>query len=102
MAEITEKQWMNQVRTLAMILGWRPYHTYCSVYSDAGFPDLVLVHTKQRRVIFAELKRDTGRVTERQQAWLDDLAAAGAEVYVWRPSHLDEVEQILRSRPGAV
>jgi hypothetical protein len=75
-----------------------------------GFPDLVLVRRRDARLIFAELKRDrTGhehRLTPEQNAWLDDLRAvadhldegtvAGVEVYVWRPSDLETVKEILR------
>lgn len=33
-------------------------------------------------------------------SWLDSLTRAGAEVYVWRPSDLDEAGQVLGLRWG--
>ncbi len=83
-----EKEWdyqlFNSKKGLAPMLGWRLcYHTLRSKGSQSGFPDRVLV---RERVIFAELKREKGVVSDHQREWLDGLAAAGAEVYLWLPS----------------
>lgn len=60
----------------------------------AGFPDLTAV--RGTRLIFAELKRELGETSDKQDAWLEQLAATGhAEVYVWRPSDLVLVKKIL-------
>ncbi len=98
-----EKEWdyqlFNSKKGLAPMLGWRLcYHTLRSKGSQSGFPDRVLV---RERVIFAELKREKGIVSANQTEWLNGLALAGAEVYLWRPSDLDEIAQILskRARP---
>ena len=98
-AELTEKQWQQQVVSLARQTGWnRIYHTHDSRRSAHGFPDLVLVRD---RVIFAELKTEKGKLSDAQQAWLDALRAAGAEAYIWRPSDLEQVAQILTRREAA-
>ena len=51
-------------------------------------PDLCLV--RGRRLIFAELKTEKGRLTPAQEAWLEAFKAlrstAPIEVYVWRPA----------------
>ena len=94
--QITEKQWLQQVRDLARLLGWLEYHTYDSRRSSPGFPDLVLVHRAHRRLIFAELKRERGRVSPAQQEWFDALREAGQEAYVWRPSEFEAVHRILK------
>lgn len=73
--------------------GWLVYHTYDSRRSEPGFPDLTLV--RRGRVIFAEVKRQKGKVSVHQQAWLHALAGAGAEVYVWRPSDWEEIKLCL-------
>ena len=49
------------------------------------------------RVVFAELKRETGKLTPAQTEWLDDLAAAGVETYLWRPSMIDEIADAARA-----
>lgn len=53
-----------------------------------GFPDLVLAHKTQRRVLYRELKTATGRVQAPQVEWLEVLAAGGGDVGVWRPADL--------------
>ena len=85
------------VRKMAKLLGWEFYHTHDSRKSEAGFPDVVLV--RNRRLIFAELKRQKGRTSEDQIKWLNKLSQCeGVEVYVWRPSHYfsGEIEKILK------
>lgn len=82
---MSEKQFTTAVKQLAHACGWRTYHTWVSIHSDPGFPDLVLC--RPPRLIFAELKVATGKRGEpsaHQQAWLDGLRATGVEVYVWR------------------
>ena len=93
--DISEKEWAAQVYDLARTFNWRRYHTYRSERSPAGFPDEVLVRD---RVIFVELKRESGKVSLAQAEWILALRAAGAEAYVWRPSDLDEVGRVLTSR----
>lgn len=93
-AVITEEQWQSQVLQLARLLKYRCYHTHDSRRSEPGFPDLVMVRGK--RVIFAELKRETGRLTPSQHAWLRSLSEAGQEAYVWRPSDFDKVMETLK------
>jgi len=85
--EMSEAALLDAVRKLAMLTGWVPYHTHDSRRSEAGFPDLVLVNVRQRRLLFIELKSTRGRVRAQQGIWLGILAAVGAETAVWRPEH---------------
>lgn len=83
--KVTEKQWQAQVEAWARRAGWRTYHTFSSYGSAGGFPDLVMV--RGERLIFAELKTEKGKLSEKQQAWLDDLCRLPyASIRVWRPS----------------
>jgi hypothetical protein len=66
----------------------------------AGIPDLILVHPGQRRVLWRELKTDTGRLRSAQIVWLRQLELAGADVDVWRPKDWDRV--VLELSPVAV
>jgi hypothetical protein len=98
--DLLEREWdamlFGRDKGLAPLFGWRLcYHTLRSKGSQSGFPDRVLVRD---RIIFAELKRQQGKPTETQREWLDGLAGAGAEVYLWRPSDLDEIATILGKR----
>lgn len=108
--EILEKAWDRQLFAggkkpgLATQLGWHTHWTFNSRGSAHGFPDRTLARD---RVIFVELKRElTGLKSEdakrqpsdEQRGWLDRLAAAGGECYLWRPSDLNEIALILAHR----
>jgi hypothetical protein len=90
----TEKHFQGRVLKLAHAPRWRTYHTWNSMHSTGGYPDLTLV--RRGRLIFAELKSESGKVSDKQQAWIDDLRAAGAECHIWRPSDMDEIEKVLK------
>ena len=92
---LTEAAFQRQVLDLAKLCGYRAYHTHDSRRSQPGFPDLVLVNPRRKHTLFVELKTDVGRVTDAQQAWLDDLRRAGAFAYVWRPTDWPQITQIL-------
>ena len=87
---MSEDQLQRAVVRVAREQGWLVYHTYDSRRSVAGFPDLVLVHAAHGagRLLFRELKTVKGRVSAAQRVWLAKLAAAGADVAVWRPADL--------------
>lgn len=90
--DVLEKEWQRQVVQLAKTLGWRSYHTFDSRRSTHGFPDLVLV---RERVIYLELKRERGKLTDEQADWLLALLEAGAHAYVARPRDLEAVAMAL-------
>jgi hypothetical protein len=99
LADILENDWDAQLfrgpKALAVQLGWTTYHTLRSRGSKSGYPDRTLV---RERIVFAELKREKTGPTAEQVEWLDRLAAAGGEVYLWRPSDLDDVASVLVGR----
>jgi VRR-NUC domain len=80
-----EAELQEAIVEMARWLGFKLiYHTKYSIQSAAGFPDLVLVG--RGRLIFAEVKSDTGKLTPSQLAWYAGLLDVGAEAYVWRPA----------------
>lgn len=103
--DITEGAWQANVIELAHVLGWRVAHFRpartlhgwrTAVAADGcGFPDLVLT---RERLVVAELKARRGRLTADQRAWLDALAAAGVEAYLWRPDDWPHVCDVLQGR----
>jgi len=123
MTDLLEKDFTDNVVQLAKTLGWRVAHFRpaqtkqgwrTAMQGDKGFPDLVLA--KAGRVIFAELKSATGKVSKEQQEWLDELTdhqftypqliieqsgktieikPGPGEVYVWRPDDIDEIGKVL-------
>ena len=101
---ILERDFQQQVTDLAEICGWswahfrpaRTLHGWTTPVSGPlgkGWPDLVLL--RRERIVFAELKRDKGKV-DAHQAWVLELLGAAAEAYVWRPSDLTAIAEVLR------
>ena len=96
---MSERQFQDAVLEMARLFGFRSYHTFNSRRSEAGFPDLVLV--RDGRLIAAELKSETGRLSPAQVAWISELERCrGVDVHVWRPGNLAEIERTLRSGSG--
>lgn len=91
---ITEAEWQSTVRAGFTAAGWLVYHTFDSRKSAAGFPDLTLL-SPAGRLVFAELKTDTGKVTAAQQLWLDRLTAGGHAAYLWRPNDWDKIQEVI-------
>ena len=85
-ALMSEAEVERQVRQIARELGLLVYHTHDSRRSHSGWPDWVL--SGRCGVIFRELKRQDGKPTKAQQAWLDALTTAGMDAGVYRPSDL--------------
>lgn len=110
-AAMSEAELQREVIECAQYLGYRVAHFRPARTKDGwrtpvaadgrGFPDLVMVREHpagHERVVYAELKSQTGEVEPDQQAWIDALRAAGEEVYVWYPRHWSSglVEAVLR------
>ena len=100
---MTEDTLLAHVRALAKQYGYLCYHTYSSKRSEPGYPDLCLARpasaTSPGRLLFAELKTQTGKVTQEQAIWLDILrhTIPGLEAYTWRPADLPTIAAILSS-----
>lgn len=62
----------------------------------AGFPDLLMVRERDRRVLAVELKVGRNKPTPGQREWLARFAAVGVAAAVWRPEMWDEIEGVLR------
>lgn len=97
LAAQSEKAFQNHVVSFAKERGWRVFHDYDSRRNPSGFPDLVMMHPTQNRVIFAELKSQKGYTRPKQRDWIDGLGMVPmVEVYLWRPLDIDNVELILK------
>lgn len=112
---LSEADFSRQVTDLAVALGW----TWCHWRAlrngrgiwqvpvegplGRGWPDLTLVRVRDRRLVFAELKREDQDPSDDQVAVLELLEALSGpewteakffvprvEVAVWRPSDLAE------------
>jgi hypothetical protein len=102
---ISEAQFQETVTDLATLWGWWYYHSPKNRPVNgrvqritAGFPDLVLIWPP--RILFAELKSQTGKARPEQLLCLARLAEAGQETYLWRPSDLALVKATLAPERG--
>jgi hypothetical protein len=93
---MTERELLDNILSMARYLGWLGYHTHDSRHSAPGFPDIFLV--RGQRVLAIECKRQDGRTTPDQDAWLSALREAGIDAYVIRPNHWlsGYIEEVLR------
>lgn len=85
-SHMSEVELLNAVLARCDAAGWLAWHAYSSKRSRPGFPDVVAVGPD--RVVYRELKTETGRTTEDQRRWLERLAKAGQDAGVWRPTQL--------------
>lgn len=95
--KINETEFQKQITDLCDWLGLRWHHEVDSRKSKRGFPDLCIVGS---RLIFVELKAESGRLSKDQREWIVALIAAGVEAYVWRPSDLPEATEVLKGLRG--
>jgi hypothetical protein len=84
-AVMTEDQLQQLVTVHANRYGWLVYHTHDSRRSQAGYPDLHLVHVGRKLTLFRELKSMKGAVRPAQKVWLAALETVGSDAAIWRP-----------------
>jgi len=95
--KISEQAFMAQVKAIAFTYGWLAQHSTATqtakgrwlTSGSPGYPDLCLAHP-QKGLVFAELKSETGRVSENQITWMQALDP-WVECYIWRPRDLPEI-----------
>lgn len=112
---------------MAALYGWRVWHAptpmrpvgqnrFVPDRRGRGLPDLILMHPDPPRLIFAEVKSETGKVGESQHEFLnlargvqDYVRSALGETpaalplstlspiqaYIWRPANRDLIEATL-------
>ncbi len=92
---LQEKDFQRSVVDYAKLCGWLVFHDFDSRRNARGYPDLTLV--RSGRLVLVELKTEKGRLRPEQKAWLEALkTVANLEVYLWKPSDLDTIIEILR------
>lgn len=84
-APVTEAELERAVRGLLKLHRLWGYHPHDSRRSEPGFPDWTIIGL---RVLFRELKTDTGQLTKEQVRVRNMLQAAGEDWSCWRPEDL--------------
>jgi hypothetical protein len=106
---VTEKEFQSVVIDAARLFHWSVWHVPDSRMQAggklvgsalaAGLPDLILVH-RAFGFVFAELKRQKGKIRPVQEKALGVMAEAAGpasltgckvRVHLWRPSDMDDV-----------
>jgi hypothetical protein len=92
---MTESELQAAIMRAARQLGYIVYHTKYSIGSAPGYPDAAICG-KGRYWLF-EFKGPKGRVSEAQQAWIDELQAAGIDARIVWPDDYDGVIRELQA-----
>jgi hypothetical protein len=100
MTDLSEAALQRLVIDTARWAGFVHWHCVDSRRSLPGFPDLVLVHVNSGRLVFIELKSQTGRLRTEQLEWMGHLSLRH-EFYVWRPSDWESglIKDVLTHEP---
>lgn len=98
---ISEQDFARAVTDLAAQMGYHHMHVRRTVgrgrrwvtgTSISGWPDYAF--WRPGRFFLAELKSETGTLSYDQQNVMRSLRQAGVDVYIWRPSDWNDIEQI--------
>lgn len=93
MPENGPEGWATWVTDYAEARGWTWWHDLDARRNAAGFPDYLLI---RERVVWVELKSETGTVRPAQRKFAARLVRAGQEYHLWRPRNRAEVLEVLR------
>jgi hypothetical protein len=92
---MSEDELLEAIIDAARLYGWHVHHDRRSdraiTQGHIGFPDLVLA--RRGKVLFMELKTQTGQLSPDQYRWLEAL---GIDAMVVRPALLDQVIHMLK------
>lgn len=90
---MSETEWQEQVIAIAELFGWWWWRDNMSTRNRRGMTDLVLFRD---RIVWAELKKETGKSRPGQPEFATRVIRARGEHYVWRPRHKAQVLEVLR------
>jgi VRR-NUC domain len=124
-AGVKERDFLNWIIAAAEQTGWNVWHVPAPMVWNrrggfvgspraAGLPDLFLLHDDPPRMIVAEVKGSSGRLSEAQRkflsmaravaetsAFFDGEGSSGARtfrVYAWTPDQQDIIEGIFKTK----
>ena len=98
----SEAQFQKELIAAAELFGWEVDHTYRGKVAKGawrtnsrrnGRPDLFLFRDGEH--MWAELKTDTGRLSEEQLVEIAKMRLAECEVHVWRPRDWESIVERL-------
>jgi len=105
MKGISETAFSTQVEDLFDRFGWKWMHIkpsimqsgrWASSMNEGGKGWLDYIALRPPRVVVAELKDASTKMTPEQEEWFRLWGECGIEVYLWRPKHIEEIAEILQ------
>lgn len=101
LADGSEAEFQAVVVHLAERGGWKVYHVPDSRRAtSSGFQDCTFMRDADRHpwpwVVVAELKREGEEPRPDQWVWLRAWGLMGVPAYVWRPSDIDTIREVLK------
>lgn len=99
---MTEDELQQGLTDALTYCGWRWHHVrradWAQQMGHAGFPDIVAA--RDGRILFLELKTESGRIDPEQTRWLAEVQLEGGEdrvqACVVRPSTYDATLELIR------
>ena len=121
MCAVTEAEFQAWVVEVAQRFGWKVWHVpapmvhagkrgWVGAKQGAGISDLILISDHPPRMIFAEIKREGGKLSDKQQEFLQAVQAVAEDAresrsdeqvikaYAWWPGMEEMIETVLRTR----
>ena len=89
---------LSQVRDFLRLHGWKVVRIHQSLGSEKGIPDLCAI--REGQTCWIDVKAPKGRLSEHQEAWLQDLEDHGGWYIVARS--VEDVEHLAERLPSAV
>ena len=89
--KITENDIKRQVKNYLDVKGFFHFHILQGLGAFRGIPDMIAV--RKGRVIFLEIKKPGGKLSEHQQRFKETIRGAGGEYHVVRS--LEDIMKIL-------
>jgi len=89
--KISENDIKRQVKNYLDIKGYFHFHILQGLGAFRGIPDMIAI--RKGRVIFLEIKKPGGKLSEHQQRFKETMERVGGEYYVVRS--LEEIIKIL-------
>ncbi len=104
--KLSERDFQRALFDYAESQDWKVHYIYKSAQrlkdgsyrgmGTAGWPDLFMARTSDRRLIALELKSMKGKATPAQEEWLQIMAICGVETDVVRPSDAADLIERLK------
>ena len=89
--KITENDVKKQVKDYLSVKGYFHFYMLAGMGAYKGIPDIIAI--KNNRVLFLEIKRPSGKQSEHQKVFQENIEGQGGEYYIVKS--LDDLIKII-------